>query len=315
MELSAEGTEPHFLTRLLKCVAESWLARATRLYQQQISDENRDLTEKADDLQHQTMAARARLDRFRDAYGILANDDENSLAADLRNLSGAYTAALTSLNASDGKSGVAALDQEAAALRDQLRDLELRVAPANLKSDPEAKNLLERLAAIDRQIAAQRETKPGPAEAQFNRLSRDVSTMKKIVADFAAHRSEYDGLRGDVERAEKLEQAMLDRVANLQAIQREGAPRLDILQSAKFSAAPANQNYRINASIALAASLGAGILAALFSTLLNGAPAVAWSAPGRPRYSGFRIARLTYRAGTPDILDLKPKRLPAPTPD
>jgi uncharacterized protein involved in exopolysaccharide biosynthesis len=315
VELSAVGTEPHFLTRLLDTVAQSWLDRATHLYQQQISDENRDLTEKADDLQRQTTAARARLDRFRDVYGILPNDDEDSLAVDLRNLSASYTAALTSLNASDGNSAVAALDEEAAALRDQLRDLERRITPANLKSDPESKNLLDRLAALDRQIAAERETKLRPAETQFNRLSRDVSTMKKIAADFAAHRSEYDVLLGDVEHAEKLERAMLDRVANLQAIQREGAPRLDILQAAKFSAAPASQNYGINASIALVASLGAGILAAFFSTLLKGAPAVAWSAPGRPRYTGFQMARLTHRAGTPDILDLKPKRLPAPTPD
>jgi len=341
VELSAEGRDPRFLTRLLDTVADSWRDRAMQLYQQQIADENQDLIHRAGDLHQQTMAARAKLDQFRDEHGILPTDDVGALAADLQKLRAPYSAAQASLtearaqmrtlqNASDAAAsaeqsnpGIAELEQKAAALRDQLHDLERRFSLRELRSDTDAQNLLERLGALDREITARRSEELRSAGAQlqarqsrFERLSSDISVMKKIVADFAADRPQYVALQDDLDRAEKLERAILDRVAQSQADQRARAPRLDMLQAAQVAASRASPNYALNASIALFASLGMGVLAALFCRVLDRAPAIAWTATGR-RYRDSAQARISYRADalSHGVQSGRIKLLPAPDPE
>ena len=347
VELSAEGPEPRFLTRLLTTVAESWRDRATRLYQQQISGEYQDLKKQAGDLHDETLAARARLDEFREADGIPATGIENALAADLQNLSTSYTAALASLakaqahlrtlqnatdaaaiaDASQSDTAVAALELKAGALRDQLGDLRRRFTPRYLALDAETRSLPDQVAALDRQIAAQRtadhaaelrmtEEQLQTSQLQFNRLSRDVSAKQKNLEAIAARRTEYEALQADFDRAQKLEQSMVDRLSNLQASQREHAPRLDILQAARFSSAPAKPVSTIYASIGLAGSLAAGILVALLSKLLDGGPAVAWTT-SRRRRADFAEAQINYRAHPlHDVFDSGPRKLlPAPDPE
>jgi len=148
VELSAEGREPVFLTQVLDTVAASWRDRATRVYRQQISGEYQALLKKADDLHVHTGDARARLDQFVDANGIPAAGAENALVADVQNLSASYTAALASFaqaqahlttlqsvtgtcaaNAGQTDPAVAALEQKAADLREQLTNLRRRFTP------------------------------------------------------------------------------------------------------------------------------------------------------------------------------------------
>jgi uncharacterized protein involved in exopolysaccharide biosynthesis len=281
LELSATGRDPQFLTRLLTMVAQSWRDRATHIYEQQVADEDQDLNRKADDLHRQSAAARARLNQFRDAHGILAADDEDSLAEDLQELSASYAAALASL----GKTKTRLLNMQTA-------------APASA-----------RLRATEEEIKS--------SQSEVGRLSRDLSTMKKVTADFVVTRPEYNALQGDLERAEKLENSMLDSMANLQAARHARAPRLDILQAAQVSPAPANAVSPMYASIGLAGSLAAGVLAALFSKLLDGAPAVAWTTSRRRRYSDFTIPRIENRAGPMgEVWNSGPRKLlPAPRPE
>ncbi len=346
VELSAEGREPHFLTRLLDTLAESWRDRATRLYQQQISGEYQDLQKKADDLHVETEAARARLDEFREGNGIPADGAENALVADVQNLSASYTAALASFakaqahlrmlqnvtgggpaaGAGQSDPAVAALEQKAADLRDQLTNLRSRFTPRYLALDAETRSLPDRVAALDGQIAAQRsagrtaelratEEQLQTSQLQVDRLSRNVSAKQKQLEEIAARRAEYNALQGDLDRAGKFEQSMSDRVANLQASERERAPRLDVLQAAQFSAAPVRPVSTVYASIGLAGSLMVGVLAALFSKLLDGAPAVAWTAPGRRRYTDIVESRIIHRAGH-QVFDAEPRKLlPAPNRD
>jgi hypothetical protein len=72
----------------------------------------------------------------------------------------------------------------------------------------------------------------------------------------------------------------------------------------------------IYASIGLAGSLAAGILAALLSKLLDSGPAVAWTTPRRRR-SDFQKAQVIYRARPlHDVFDSGPRKLlPAPDPE
>ena len=344
VELSAEGPDRRFLTRLLTTVAESWRDHATRLYQQQISGEYRDLKKQADDLHNATLAARARLDQFRETNGIPPAGVENALAADLQNLNSSYTAALatmakaqvhlrtlqnagdTAADASQNDPAVVALEQKAATLRDQLSNLQRRFTPQYLALDVDTRSLPEQVAELDKQIVAQRNADRAATRAaelrateeqletcqlQFNRLSRDVSEKQNKLREISARRIEYDTLQGELDRAQKLEQSMMGRMANLQATQRERAPRLDILQAAQFSAAPDTPIPTIYAAISLAASLAAGVLAALFSKLLDGAPAVAWTTASRRRHMKALIG---YGADPLNrLLDTAPRKLlPAP---
>jgi len=342
VELSAEGREPVFLTQVLDTVAASWRDRATRVYRQQISGEYQALLKKADDLHVHTGDARARLDQFVEANGIPAAGAENALVADVQNLSASYTAALASFaqaqahlttlqsvtgtgaaNAGQTDPAVAALEQKAADLREQLTNLRRRFTPQYLALDSETRSLSNRVAELDAQIAVQRsvgrtaelhatEEQLQASQWQIDRLGGDISAKQKELEEIAARRAEYEALQDEVDRAEKLEQSMSDRVANLRAGDRERAPRLDVLQAAQFSTAPVHTVSALYASIGLAGSLMVGVLAALFSTLLDGAPAVAWAPPTHRRYTDVLEARFVVRAG-PRIIDAEPRRLlPAP---
>jgi uncharacterized protein involved in exopolysaccharide biosynthesis len=343
VELSAEGRESGFLAQLLNTVAESWRDRATRLYRQQISGEYQSLQKKADDLHVHTGEARARLDEFVEANGIPAAGAENALVADVQNLSASYTAALASFaqaqahlttlqsvtgtgsaaNAGQTDPAVAALEQKAADLREQLTNLRRRFTPQFLALDSETRNLSNRVAELDGQIAAQRsagrtaelratQEQLQTSQWQIDRLSGDISAKQKELEEMAGRLAEYDALQDEVDRAEKLEQSMSDRVANLRASERERAPRLDVLQAAQFSAAPVHSVSAVYASIGLVGSLMVGVLAALFSKLLDGAPAVAWAPPTRRRYTDVIEARFVVRADY-RIIDAEPRKLlPAP---
>ncbi len=345
VELSAKGPEPGFLVRLLNAVTKSWQARATRAYQQQVSAENDGLKKQADDLHTATMAAQAKLDEFREANGFVANGAENALVADVQNLSTSYTTALASFakaqahlqmlqnvsaagaapNASQSDPAIAALEQKAAELRDQLNDLRRRFTPQYLALDAETRSLPDRVAALDGQIAAQRnagraadlratDEQVQASQLQLERLSGEVSAKQKQIEDLAARRAEDNALQADLDRAQTLERSLSDRAANLQTVQRERAPRLEVLQTAQFSVAPIRRINTTNAPVALAAALSAGVLAALLSKLLDDAPALAWTAASRRRYPNS-IARIGHRAGPrQQSFDHPPSKfLPAPT--
>ena len=343
VELSAEGREPRFLARLLNTLAGSWRDRATRLYQQQISGEYQDLQKKTDALHAETGAARARLDEFREANGIPANGAENALVADVQNLSASYTAAVESFakaqahlttlqsvtgtgpaaNAGQTDPAVAALEQKAADLREQLTNLRRRFTPQFLALDSETRSLSARVAELDGQIAAQRdagrtaelratEEQLQTSQWQIDRLSGDISAKQKQLEEIATRRAEYNALQDDVDRAEKLEQSMSDRLTNLRVSERERAPRLDVLQVAQFNAAPPRPVSTVYASIGLAGSLMVGVLAALFSKLLDGAPAVAWASSRDRRYADIIEGRFIVSADTQVFGAEARKLLPAP---
>jgi succinoglycan biosynthesis transport protein ExoP len=350
VELVAEGPERQFLEGVLNTVAEAYRDRTARLYKEQSSREYQTLKDESENVHAQAIAARAKVDVFREANGIVSEEGENLVIADLQNLSRAYTASgnafakwqaqlsalKTMLNpglAADSfrsDPGVYALEQRAAALKEQLADLQHRFTPQYLALDPDTRSLPGRIADLDRQIAATHRNDQSArilaaeqefqnSELELDRLRRDLADRQKTAEAFAARLAEHKVMQENLGQLEEMERLTADHLTNLQASQREKAPRLEILQPAVSSPVPVRPDYTANALIAIAASFGLGIVAAWLSRFLVGRPAVAyWDAPshmrcwdGAPRLT-FYPATAQHFANDTRLIRLLPPPDPAP---
>jgi polysaccharide biosynthesis transport protein len=348
VELVAEGPERQFPERLLNTVAEAYRDRTARLYKEQSSREYQALKDETENVRAQAVAARAKVDVFREANGIVSEEGENLVIADLQNLSRAYTASVnafakwqaqlsalkTMLNAglaADGfrsDPGADALEQRAAALKEQLADLQHRFTPQYLPLDPDARSLPGRIADLDRQIAAKHRNDQSArimaaeqefqnSELELDRLRRDLAARQKAAGAFTARLAENKVMQENLGQLEEMERLTADRLTNLHASQRERAPRLEILQPAVSSPVPVRPDYTGNALIAIAGSFGLGILVAWLSGFVVGRPAVAyWDAPSHMRcWDG--APRLTFYPTTPQHFVNDPRLirlLPPPDP-
>jgi polysaccharide biosynthesis transport protein len=343
VELSAEGREPIFLRRLLNTVADAYRDRSAQQYKQRIAGEYQDLKEEVENLRVQASTARAKMDEFREANGIISAEGESVVTADLQNLSRAYSASVESLakaqahlqalknmlNAGlSNDASVAALEQRAATLRDQLDDLQRRFTPQYMALDPDTKSLPGRVADLDGQIATQRtadqeaailaaEEELQKSSVQFDQLRGDLIARQSKAEQFAARLSEYKGMQDDLNHIEQTQRLTADRLTTLQASQRERAPRVDVLQAAAVDASPIRPDYMRNILIAIAGSFALGILAAWFSDFFTGPPAVAYCEPPMHMQCWDGTPALTYERAPPHHFGSDPgliRLLPPPDP-
>ena len=300
------------------------------MYKEQSSREYQALKDESENVRARAVAARAKLEAFREANGIVSEEGENLVIADLQNLSSAYTASVNAfakwqaqlgalkdmLNAglaADGfrsDPGVDALEQRVAALKEQLADLQHQFTPQYLALDPDTRSLPGRIADLDRQIAAKHKSDQSGrilaaeqelqnSELELDRLRRDLAARQKTAEAFATRLAEHKVMQEDLGQLEGMERLTADRLTNLQASQTERAPRLEVLQRAVSSPLPVRSDYTANAMIAIAGSFGLEIVAAWVSGFVIGRPAVAyWDAPSHMRcWDGAQ--RLTFYPATP----------------
>ena len=100
------------------------------------------------------------------------------------------------------------------------------------------------------------------AQAAVEQLRKDMADNQKQAQEFATHLNEYKALREDLDHIEGMHRAALDRLAKLQASERERAPRVELLEAAAQSHEPWRPNYRLDAVISVAGSLAFGLFAA-----------------------------------------------------
>lgn len=303
VELSAEGPQRDLLWRLVNAVTDAYREQTAGRYEQRLSGNYDDVKDELENLRQQAVAKRKALDTFGAANNIVsAERDENSVLADIQNLSRSYSTSIEDLAKAQGHlqalknvtgegatlvsakddPTIAAMEQQLSTLRDQLTDLQRRYTPAYLALDSDATALERRIEGLERQIATQRtasqktalaaaEEELEAAQAQVNRLRGELADNQKKAQKFATRLAQYKSMQEDFDHLENIERLTADRLSKMQATGRESAPRIEILERAAPSQIPIRPDYATNAAIAVTGSLALGIFAVWFVGFVGGA--------------------------------------------
>lgn len=323
VQLSAEGPQKDVLWRLVNAVADTYRDHTAQQYALQISGNYDDLKEEVDKLHQQVIAKRAEVDSFRTRNNIVSLErNENGVLAQIDNLSRSYSTSLEDLAKAQGHlqamrnatakgaalvggkddPTLAALEQQAATLRDQLTALRRRFTPDYLALDSDAMALSERIAGLERQIVTQRaatqqsalaaaEEELETSQAQVNRLRGEIADNQKNAQQFAARLALFKSMQEDLDHLENIERLTADRLTKSQASERESAPKVEILERAVPSLKPIRPDYTTNSAIAVAGSFAIGIFAVWFARFVAGPvqPAIAFGSPLPVEHSRAQI--------------------------
>jgi polysaccharide biosynthesis transport protein len=302
VQLSAEGREPEFLPRLLNTIAEAYQQHVADAYKGLANNTYGDVSDEIRTLGEEVAAKREAINTFRSRYDIVSMEHkENDVLANIEGLSQSYTDANERLAKAQGhmqalKNAVAAgkavvrakdnptladLEQRVSVLREQWHELQRRFTPDYLAFDADAKSLKARLenlveqlkqerAASEQAALAEAQEDLSAAQASVEQLRKDLSDNQKQAQEFATHLNEYKTLREDLDHIEGMHRAALDRLAKLQASERERAPRVKLLEAAAPSNEPWRPNYGQDAAIGVAGSLILGLFAAWFADFMAG---------------------------------------------
>ena len=302
VELSAEGPQKDALWRLVNVVADVYRERSAEQYRRQVSGSYDDIKDEVDKLQRQAITKRAEVNSFRVNNNIVSLErGENGVLAEIDNLSRSYSTSIENLAKAQGHSQamrnldskgavlvggkddptIAALEQQAATLRDQLTDLKRRYTPQYLALDSDAIALSERIAGLERQIATQRaasqqsalataEEELETAQSQVDRLRSELADNQKKAQEFAARLAVFKSMQDDLDHLENIERLTADRLTKTQASERESAPKVEIIERAAPSLNPVRPDYTANAAIAVTASFVLGIFAVWFTRFVGG---------------------------------------------
>jgi len=302
VQLSAEGRQPEFIPRLVNTVAEAYRQHISDAYRGLATNTYGEVSDEIRRLDAEVAAKRDVINVFRARYDIVSIEHkENDVLANIEGLSQSYTDANEHLAKAQGhlqalRNAVAAgkavvrakddptiadLEQRVSVLREQWRDLQRRYTPNYLALDADARSLRARLDNLDEQLKAQHaaseraalaeaQEELSSAQAAVDQLRKDVADNQRQAQEFATHLNEYKALREDLDHIEGLHRAALDRLAKLEASERERAPHVNLLEAAAMSREPWRPNYLLDAAIGAAGSLAFGLFAAWFAEFIAG---------------------------------------------
>jgi uncharacterized protein involved in exopolysaccharide biosynthesis len=302
VQLSAVGPEPEFEPRLVNTVAKVYRQHVADAYKSLAASTTGEVGDEIRALDKEVTAKRQAINAFRDRYDIVSMEHkENDVLADIEGLSESYTDANEKLAKAQGhlqalRSSIAAgkavfrakddptladLQQRVSVAREQWHDLQRRFTPDYLAMDADAKSLRARLDNLEDQLKAQHgageraalaqaQEDVSSAQAEVERLRKNVADNQKQAQEFATHLNEYKTMREDLDHLEGMHRAALDRLTKLQASERERAPHAESLEAAAPSDAPWRPDYRFDALIAVGGSLGLGLFAAWFADFIAG---------------------------------------------
>jgi polysaccharide biosynthesis transport protein len=346
VQFSAEGRQPEFVARLVNTVAEAYQQHVSEAYRGLATSTYGEVSAEAQALSQEVAAKRDTINAFRSLYDIVSMEHkENDVLANIDGLSQSYTDANERLAKAQGhlqalKNAIAAgkavvrakddptiadLEQRASALREQWHDLERRYTPNYLAVDADAKslrarleNLIEQLksqhAASERAALAEAREELSAAQMAVDQLRNDMSDNQKQAQEFATHLNEYKALREDLDHIEGMHRVALDRLAKLQASERERAPRVELLEAAAPSHEPWRPNYPLNAAISVAGSFVFGLFAAWFADFIAGPslpPTMLVQQSWAPAFLRSEPAREPPALASPDLVRLQaPEPLP-----
>ena len=306
VELEAIGRPPELMAAALNGLLDAYREEMKAAYGAAASETLAQAREEAAKLDRAVHERRAQLDVFRSTHGVWSSQREGNEAVErMKGLTTALAAAnekaavaearlRTSREAVAGGGGVgrakddptlAAMEQRASALREQIRDMERIYTPAFMAMDHNARALRARLTEMERQIDEQRATgqhstlasaqeEYASARATVDRLQAQINEQRRGMQEFSARFIQAKSLEEDLAQVEKANREAIERLAKLEANERSRLPSLTVVESASTPTSPFRPAYWRDALFVLMAAFGLGLLAIWFVELFNRSPPV-----------------------------------------
>jgi len=302
--LRAQGGEPAFLSALLDHLVAAYQAGLAERYKSASTGQLAEAGDEARKLDAGVLAKRREADAFRARHNIVSLErDENQVLSEVRGIGVALNTANDKVSTAEARLGalqeaqaagksvarsrdnptLAALEQQAAAIRGDLKAVADTFTPQYMALDPRIKSQRARLADLEREITAQlqsgqqdalqeaREDAAG-ARAAAARLRQQLAANQSSVQTFTSRFNEYKALQQELANLQELRQKAGDRVAALGAQQNTRMPKVEIIEAAATPQEPTSPWYARDAALALAGALIAALLTMGIVELFNRPP-------------------------------------------
>ena len=302
--LQARGGQPAFLATFLDRLVRAYQLGLVERYRTASAGTLVDVGDEVRKLDEAVSAKRLAADAFRAKYNIVSLErDENQVLSEVRATTASINAANDKVVAAEtrlaaieeaqaaGKSvtrsrdnpTLASLEQQAVAIRADLREVARTFTPEYMQIDPRIRSLRARLGEIEQQIVAQRDaSQQGAVQEAREELSgargavatlrRQLATNQQSVQGFTSRFNEYRALQEEVTRLEQLRQKAAERRAALDAEENGRTPKVEAVEAAAIPTSPASPPYMRDAAITLIAALLAGLATMAIVELFNRPP-------------------------------------------
>ena len=302
--LRAQGRQPAFLSAFLDNLVAAYQASLAERYKSASAGTLAELGIEARKLEASVLGKRQEVDAFRARHNIVSLErDENQVLAEVKGIGAAMNAANDKVVAAEARLGalqeaeaagksvtrardnptLAALEQQVAGIRADLKEVARTFTPQYMQIDPRVKSLRARLVDLEQQIVVQRQSSQQNAlqearedltgaRAAAARLRQQLSGNQKSVQAFTSRFNEYRALQGELANVEQLRQKAVERLAALSAEENTRMPKVEVVEAAATPYSPSSPWYARDAALALGGALIAGLLTMGIVELFNRPP-------------------------------------------
>ena len=302
--LRAQGGEPAFLSAVLNNLVASYQASLAERYKSASVGTLEEAGDEASKLEASVLAKRREADAFRARHNIVSLErDENQVLSEVKGTGAALNAANDKVVAAEARLGalqeaeaagksvtrardnptLATLEQQAAGIRADLKEVARTFTPQYMDIDPRIKSQRARLVDLEEQIVVQRQSSQqnavqeareelAGARAAAARLRQQLSSNQNSVQAFTSRFNEYRALQQELTNVEQLRQKAVERLAALGAQETARMPKVEVVEAAATPHSPASPWYARDAALALLGALIAGLLTMGIVELFNRPP-------------------------------------------
>jgi succinoglycan biosynthesis transport protein ExoP len=330
VEIAARGGRPSLLAATVNNVIEVYRAHLANAFRGASDESMAQALEETRKLEASVLAKRRDVEAFRARHNIVSLErEENDVLARVRGLGTSLAAANDRVAIAEGKvrsltesatagKGVvrsrdnptlANLEQRASQIREELRELERSFTPDYLAMDPKMRAERTRLAELEEQIKAQRETSQSAAvrdaeeelaaaREAARRLQQQIATDRQEVNQFTMRFNEYKSLQAELTQLETAYRDAVQRRAKLEATERARTPTVRTLEAATVPREAWRPLYMRDAALSVTGALVLALFAVWLVELFNRPDPQPPVVIAQPVMSGMLVL------GTPQIVTL-----------
>ena len=302
--LQARGAEPAFLSPFLDQLVAAYQTSLADRYRSASAGTFADAREEARRLEASVLDKRKEVDAFRARNKIVSLErDENQVLSEVKGMGAALNAANDKVVAAEARLGtlqeaeaagqsvarardnptLAALEQQAAGIRADLKEVARTFTPEYMQIDPRIRALRARLSDLEEQMLVQRQSSHrsalqeargelASARATVAALRQQLSANQNSVQAFTSSFNQYRALQEELTRIEQLRQKAVERLASIDAEENARMPKVELVEAAATPQSPVSPLYARDAALALVGALIAGLLTMGIVELFNRPP-------------------------------------------
>lgn len=349
VSVRAEGREPALLSLVVERLVATYRESLAQRFKSGSADALVEARDEAARLDANVLDKRREVDAFRARNNIVSLErDENQVLSEVKGVGAALNAANEKVVTAEARLGalkeaeaagqsiarakdnpmLAALEQQAGAIRGDLRETARTFTPEYMQIDPRIRSLRARLAEIDEQIVAQRKSSQqgamqeareelAGARAAVAALRQQLATNQNAVQSFTSRFNEYKALQEQLAHLEALRQKAADRLVALDAGELGRTPKIEVVEPAATPQSPSSPLYARDAGLVLFGALLIALLTMGVVELFNRPPVQpatvvvpqTWTATGMAEPMAALPAMRTHQA----LADAPPSRNGSPS--